>query len=157
LKRKEVVLRVAEAKHKDAGRHKVRIDEKYMKILGVSKGDIVEIEGKKLTAAFVLPAYPEDRGTDIIRMDGIIRRNAEARLLRDNVVVHKGKIASLKRFKDDVREVQAGYECGIGFERFNDIKAGDVIEAYEMEEMAPDLGVSVADQEARDAKAEKKS
>jgi len=79
-------------------------------------------------------------------IDGVIRRNAEARLLRDNVVVYKGKIASLKRFKDDVKEVQAGYECGIGFDKFNDIKVGDVIEAYEMEEMTPDLGVSVADQ-----------
>jgi translation initiation factor IF-2 len=84
--------------------------------------------------------------------EGVIRRNADAMLLRDNVVVHQGRIASLKRFKEDAREVQAGYECGIGFEKFNDIKVGDVIEAYEMEEMAPDLGVSVADQK----KAEKK-
>ncbi len=86
-------------------------------------------------------------------IDGVIRRNAEARLLRDNVVVYKGKVASLKRFKDDVKEVQAGYECGIGFDKFNDIKVGDVIEAYEMEEMTPDLGVSVADQkDAEDKK-----
>ncbi len=88
-------------------------------------------------------------------IDGVIKRNAEARLLRDNVVVHKGRIASLKRFKDDAKEVQAGYECGIGFEKFNDIKVGDVIEAYEMEEMAPDLGVSIADQKAKAEKEEK--
>ncbi len=80
-------------------------------------------------------------------VEGVIRRNAEARLLRDNVVIYKGRIASLKRFKDDVREVQAGYECGMSFDKFNDIKVGDVIEAFEMEEVAPELGESVADKE----------
>jgi translation initiation factor IF-2 len=67
--------------------------------------------------------------------DGIIRRSgdAQARLLRDNVVVHEGKIASLRRFKDDVSEVRSGFECGIGFEKFNDIKVGDVIEAFVVE------------------------
>jgi translation initiation factor IF-2 len=77
--------------------------------------------------------------------DGLIKRGAQARLLRDNVVVYTGKIASLRRFKEDVREVQAGYECGIGLERFNDVKVGDVIEAYKMEEVAPVLGESLAD------------
>jgi translation initiation factor IF-2 len=52
-------------------------------------------------------------------------------LLRDQVVVHEGKLASLKRFKDDVREVTAGYECGLGIEGYQDIKQGDVLEAYE--------------------------
>ena len=61
------------------------------------------------------------------------------RLLRDGVVVHNGKIASLRRFKDDVREVLKGYECGIGLENFNDIKVGDVIEAFEMVEEAATL------------------
>jgi translation initiation factor IF-2 len=67
--------------------------------------------------------------------DGIIRRSgdAQARLLRDNVVVHEGKIASLRRFKDDVSEVRSGFECGIGFEKFNDVKVGDVIEAFVVE------------------------
>ncbi len=73
-------------------------------------------------------------------LEGVIKRNADARLLRDNVAVYKGRIESLKRFKDDVKEVQAGYECGIGLERFNDIKVGDVIEVFEMEEVAPELG-----------------
>ncbi len=62
--------------------------------------------------------------------DGQITRGANARLLRDNVVVFEGKVDSLKRFKEDVREVQSGYECGIGLSGFNDIKTGDVIEAY---------------------------
>jgi len=80
-------------------------------------------------------------------IEGVIRRNAQCRLLRDNVVVYTGKIASLRRFKDDVKEVQSGYECGIGLENFNDIKVGDVIEAYEMEEVAPDLGLTEEEQE----------
>jgi translation initiation factor IF-2 len=58
-------------------------------------------------------------------------------------VVYNGKIASLRRFKEDVKEVQAGYECGIGLERFNDVKTGDIIEAYIMEEKAPVLGEPV--------------
>ena len=61
------------------------------------------------------------------------------RLLRDNVVVYDGKIGSLRRFKDDVKEVQSGYECGIGLENFQDIKPGDVLEVYQMEEVAPEL------------------
>jgi len=67
--------------------------------------------------------------------DGRITRAGEttARLLRDNVVVFEGKIASLRRFKDDVSEVKSGFECGIGLERFNDIKVGDVIEVFTME------------------------
>jgi translation initiation factor IF-2 len=67
--------------------------------------------------------------------DGRITRAGEttARLLRDNVVVHEGKIASLRRFKDDVSEVKTGFECGIGLERYNDIKVGDVIEVFTME------------------------
>lgn len=65
-------------------------------------------------------------------LDGKITRAAQVRVLRDNVIVHEGKIASLRRFKDDVREVTHGYECGIGVERFNDIKEGDVLEAFQM-------------------------
>ena len=68
--------------------------------------------------------------------DGKVQRNASVRLLRDNVVVFEGKLDSLKRFKDDAREVAAGYECGIGLEKFNDIKEGDVIECFVMEEVA---------------------
>jgi translation initiation factor IF-2 len=70
---------------------------------------------------------------------GMIRRNAQARLLRDSRVIHEGKMSSLRRFKDDVKEVQAGFECGIGLEGFNDVKIGDVIEVYELKEIAPTL------------------
>ena len=67
--------------------------------------------------------------------DGSIQRNAGIRLLRDNIVIHEGKISSLKRFKDDVKEVNAGYECGVGIENYNDIKQGDVFEAFIMEQI----------------------
>ena len=66
-------------------------------------------------------------------LDGKVQRSARARLVRDGRVVWEGKIASLKRFKDDAREVLAGYECGIGLESFNDLKPGDIIEDFEME------------------------
>ncbi|MDL2259645.1 translation initiation factor IF-2 [Deltaproteobacteria bacterium OttesenSCG-928-K17] len=69
-------------------------------------------------------------------VDGKIVRGAKARLLRDSVVVHDGRIGSLKRMKDDAREVASGYECGIGFDNYNDVKIGDHIEAYQVEETA---------------------
>ena len=71
--------------------------------------------------------------------DGKILRIAKVRLIRDNVVIYDGKIGSLKRFKDDVKEVASGYECGITIEGYSDIKVGDVIEAYQMEEVAAKL------------------
>ena len=67
--------------------------------------------------------------------EGKVQRNAQVRVVRDGIVVHEGKIASLRRFKDDVKEVAQGYECGIGIENFNDIHEGDVIEAFVMEEV----------------------
>ncbi|MFO8088468.1 MAG: translation initiation factor IF-2 [Desulfatiglandaceae bacterium] len=71
--------------------------------------------------------------------NGHAERNSKARLLRDDVVVFDGKVTSLKRFKEDVKEVQTGYECGVGLENFNDIKEGDVIEFYLMEKTAAEL------------------
>lgn len=71
--------------------------------------------------------------------NGKIERGQNLRLLREGVVVYDGKNSSLRRFKDDVKEVQAGYECGIGIENFNDIKVGDVIECYYLEEIRPEL------------------
>ena len=68
-------------------------------------------------------------------LDGKMQRNAQMRLLRDNIVIYDGSIASLQRFKDSVKEVAAGYECGITFEKFQDIKEGDIIEAFLMEQI----------------------
>ena len=69
--------------------------------------------------------------------DGKVTRNAQIRVVRDGIVIFEDKISSLKRFKDDAREVAQGFECGIGLERFNDIKEGDILEAYIMEEVKP--------------------
>jgi translation initiation factor IF-2 len=68
--------------------------------------------------------------------EGEMRRGSGVRLLRDNVVIHEGKLKTLKRFKDEVREVKHGYECGMAFENYDDIKPGDMIEAYEVKEIA---------------------
>ena len=67
--------------------------------------------------------------------DGVIRRDAQLRVLRDNIVIHEGAVGSLQRFKDSVKEVAAGYECGMSVEKFNDIKEGDVFECFVMEEI----------------------
>jgi translation initiation factor IF-2 len=112
-------------------------------------------EMKKAMAGLLEPTFKEVRlGTAEVRdtfkvpkfgtvagcvvTEGRITRAGEtqARLLRDNVVIFEGRIASLRRFKDDVSEVKSGFECGIGFERFNDIKVGDVIEVFSMERVA---------------------
>ena len=70
--------------------------------------------------------------------DGKVVRNESVRLVRDGIVIHEGKISSLKRYKDDAKEVAQGYECGIGIENYNDIKEGDIIECFTMEEVARD-------------------
>lgn len=69
--------------------------------------------------------------------DGKVQRNSLVRVVRDGIVIHEGELGSLKRFKDDVKEVASGYECGVSIEKFNDIKEGDVIEAYVMEQIMP--------------------
>jgi translation initiation factor IF-2 len=71
--------------------------------------------------------------------DGKVERGQNARLLRDGIICHDSRISSLRRFKDDVKEVQSGYECGIGIENYNDIKIGDTVECYYLEEIKPEL------------------
>ena len=68
-------------------------------------------------------------------LEGKVTRNAQLRLVRDGIVIHEGEIASLQRFKDSVKEVAAGYECGITLEKFSDLKVGDVLECFEMQEI----------------------
>ena len=75
----------------------------------------------------------EDSG---VRRIGYLRRGAKVRLLRDNVVIHEGALKTLKRFKDEVREVRDGYECGMAFENYENIQVGDTIECFEVEEVA---------------------
>jgi len=84
--------------------------------------------------------------------DGLLKRDADVRVLRDNVVVYTGRLISLRRFKEDVNEVRGGYECGAGISNFNDVKVGDVLECFKMEKSAPLEAVTTADRgSARDA------
>ncbi len=71
--------------------------------------------------------------------EGLVKRGAKVRLLRDNIVIHEGSLKTLKRFKDEVKDVREGYECGMAFENYNDIKVGDTIECFEVEEIARTL------------------
>jgi translation initiation factor IF-2 len=81
------------------------------------------------------------KGTGMIAgcsvQDGILKRDADVRVLRDNVVIYTGKIVSLRRFKEDVNEVRLGFECGAGISNFNDVKVGDILECFKMEKSAP--------------------
>jgi translation initiation factor IF-2 len=88
----------------------------------------------EVRATFKVPRAGTVAGCYVI--EGVVQRGAKARLLRGGVIIHDGSISSLKRFKDDVREVAAGFECGMGFEDYNDIKEGDLIEVYTIREVA---------------------
>ena len=96
-----------------------------------------ELGAAEVRTLFRVPRVGVIAGSYVIR--GTIVRNARARVVRDGVVVYDGRVGSLKRFKDDVREVSEGFECGIGIENFNDVKEGDIIEAYEVREVAREL------------------
>ena len=84
--------------------------------------------------------------------EGIVRRTSSVNLVRDGIVIFTGKIASLKRFKDDAKEVSTGYECGIGLENWQDIQVGDKLEIFEIVEVAKKLGKTIAEEEAEAAK-----
>jgi translation initiation factor IF-2 len=84
---------------------------------------------------FSMPKIGVIAGCQVI--SGTLERNSQARLVRDNVVVYEGKIQSLRRFKDDVKEVASGYECGLAFEKYQDLKQGDIVEPFVLEEVAP--------------------
>ena len=81
--------------------------------------------------------------------DGMFKRDSEVRVMRDGVQVYKGRLASLKRFKDDASEVRNGMECGISIQNFNDIKVGDVLEAFTAEKIAADIGTALVDTPAQ--------
>ena len=73
---------------------------------------------------------------DVLEIDAASNNGVDSvRVLRDNIVIHEGKLGSLQRFKDSVKEVVSGYECGLSIEKYNDIKEGDIVEAFTMEEI----------------------
>jgi translation initiation factor IF-2 len=132
---------VAEREKVDVRLHSVIynvVDEMKKAMTGLLEPTFKEVRigSAEVRDTFKVPKFGTIAGCMVL--EGRITRagDTQARLLRDNVVVYEGKIGSLRRFKDDVSEVKAGFECGIGFERFNDIKVGDVIEAFVVERVA---------------------
>jgi translation initiation factor IF-2 len=132
---------VAEREKVDIRQHSVIynvVDEMKKAMAGLLEPTFreVRIGSAEVRETFKVPKFGTIAGCMVL--DGRITRagDTQARLLRDNIVVYEGKIGSLRRFKDDVSEVRAGFECGIGFERFNDIKVGDVIEVFVTERVA---------------------
>lgn len=115
------------------------IDDMKKAMSGMLTPDVVEkVQGRaEVRNTFTVPKIGMIAGCFV--SDGKINRSSQARLIRDGKIVYEGKIGSLKRFKDDAREVATGFECGIGIENFNDIKVGDVIEAFTKEEVARSL------------------
>jgi translation initiation factor IF-2 len=111
------------------------IDDIKAAMKGMLEPEFKEFElGKaEVRAVFKVPGVGNIAGCYVL--EGKILRNAEIRIVRNGIVIYEGKIASLKRFKEDTKEVLQGFECGIGIERFNDIKEGDVLEAFQMEEI----------------------
>lgn len=135
-------LRAAERERVDIRSYRIiynAIDEVKAAMSGLLEPEYKEeaIGRAEVRRTFRVPGVGVVAGCYV--QDGKITRSAQVRVLRDNVIIHEGKISSLKRFKDDVREVQHGYECGIGIEQFNDIKEGDFIEAYVIKEIARTL------------------
>ncbi|OIO67809.1 MAG: translation initiation factor IF-2 [Zetaproteobacteria bacterium CG12_big_fil_rev_8_21_14_0_65_55_1124] len=134
--------KLAEAEGVDVRFYKViyeAIDEMKMAMAGVLAPEQREkvIGSAEVREVFQVPKAGAVAGSFVT--DGIVTRGASARVLRDGVLIYDGKLASLRRFKDDVKEVKNGYECGIGIDKFNDIKPGDVFEFYVIEEFAATL------------------
>ncbi|HSK08673.1 MAG TPA: translation initiation factor IF-2, partial [Vicinamibacterales bacterium] len=134
-------VEVAEREHVDMRLHSIIynvIDEMKKAMAGLLEPTFREgrLGSAEVREVFRVPRAGVIAGCMVT--DGVIRRggDAQARLLRDHVVVFEGKIGSLRRFKDDVSEVRAGFECGIGLERFNDVKVGDSIEVFVVERVA---------------------
>ena len=115
------------------------IDDVRNALAGMLKPEERETElGRaEVRALFRVPRVGVIAGCYVL--DGQIVRNARARVVRDGVIAYDGRVGSLRRFKDDVREVAEGFECGIGIENFNDVKEGDIIEVYEVREVAREL------------------
>jgi translation initiation factor IF-2 len=115
------------------------VDDVRMAMAGLLPPTVSEsfLGRAEVRQTFTVPRVGTIAGSHVA--EGVIRRNASCRLVRDGVQVYEGKVGSLKRFKDDAREVTSGFECGIGIEGFNDVKVGDVIEVFELEEKPASL------------------
>ncbi len=133
---------VAESEHIDVKCYNIiyeLIDDVKKAMAGMlDKKKVEKFLGRaEVRQTFTVPKVGTIAGSSVV--DGKILRGANVRLLRDSRVIYEGKMSSLKRFKDDAKEVAQGYECGIGLENYNDLKPGDLIEAYQIEMIAPEL------------------
>ena len=136
------VKELAEKEHVDIRFYDViyhALDDIRKAMVGLLEPEFEEavIGSAEVRETFQVPKVGTIAGCYVI--DGKVERNAKVRVLRDGVVIYTGQMNSLKRFKDDAKEVASGYECGIGIENFNDIKVGDVLEAFIMEELEATL------------------
>jgi translation initiation factor IF-2 len=124
------------------------LDDITQAMVGMLEPDVVEdvIGNAEVRETFQAPKVGTIAGCSVV--SGKILRNASVHVLRDGVVVYTGKIESLRRFKDDAKEVLSGYECGMSIENFNDIKVGDNLEAFVMKEVAATLGATVHEKNA---------
>lgn len=111
------------------------VEEIEIAMKGMLAPELVEVVTGQAEIRQVIKASKVGNIAGCYVTDGSIKRNCGIRLIRDGIVVYEGKLASLRRFKDDVKEVNAGFECGLNIENFNDIKEGDIIEGYVMEEV----------------------
>jgi translation initiation factor IF-2 len=120
------------------------IDEVKALLGGLLSPDVKEkfIGYAEIRQVFNISKYGKIAGCYVT--EGLVKRGAKVRLLRDNVVIHEGTLKTLRRFKDEVREVQKGFECGMAFENYEDIKDGDVIEAFELESTTRTFGAPAA-------------
>ena len=113
------------------------LDPDSVRYYGISLGGIegtVFLGNAEIREVFSISKTGKVAGCYIT--EGLVKRGAKVRLLRDDVVIHDGALKTLRRFKEDVREVKEGYECGMAFESYSDIQVGDVIESFELEEVA---------------------
>ncbi|MCB0364377.1 MAG: translation initiation factor IF-2 [Bdellovibrionaceae bacterium] len=115
------------------------MDDMKKALSGLLDPEVVEksLGRAEVRDTFSVPKIGTIAGCSVV--DGKINRNSQLRLVRDGRIIFEGKVSSLRRFKDDVKEVASGFECGIGIENYNDVKVGDVIEAFEMESIAREL------------------
>src|SRR6476619_4459187 len=112
------------------------LDDVSKALLGMLKPEYEEVVtgDAEVREIFSVPRLGKVAGCYVL--NGVITRGSKVRFLREGVVIWNGAVASLRRFKDDVREVQSGFECGIGLENYQDLKPGDVIETYDLKEIA---------------------
>lgn len=124
------------------------LDDITQAMVGMLAPDVIEdvIGNAEVRETFSAPKVGTVAGCSV--SDGMISRNSSVHIVRDGVVVYTGKVESLRRFRDDVKEVQSGYECGISIENFNDIKVGDIFEAFVMKEVAATLGSTQQEKDA---------